>query len=286
MTLEEENPQSISYIPTTPSFETDGVPGSGCPARLEPLRFLHFGRGRAACREPRRRVLPAQPELRPPHHPGFDGRVRLEALKARRFDLVITMTRLGGMDAIRFGREVKERYPDLPIVLLADTPFEANHVKAQNQPRCLDSIFIWQGDVALFLAIIKFVEDRRNVERDSRLAGVRIILLVENSVRFYSTYLPLLYTELMKQTQALIGGRRQHTTEAPPHESADEDLLAETSRRGGSCSGSTPLDPRCDLGRPLFARRCLRSRAGLEFVRMVKKRIRTCRRSSSPPTRA
>jgi DNA-binding NarL/FixJ family response regulator len=128
----------------------------------------------------------------------------LEILGVRPFDLVITMTRLGGMDVIRFGREVKARHPALPIVLLADNPPEANRVKAQNHPPCLDQAFVWRGNVSLFLAIIKFIEDRYNVERDTRLAGVRTIILIENSVRFYSSYLPMLYTELTKQTHALM----------------------------------------------------------------------------------
>lgn len=128
----------------------------------------------------------------------------LEVLGTRAFDLVITMTRLGDMDVIRFARAVKTLFPDLPIVLLADNPPAANRVKLQNRPPCLDQVFVWRGDVAIFLAIIKFIEDRYNIDRDTRLAGVRTILLIENSVRFYSSYLPMLYTELTKQTQALV----------------------------------------------------------------------------------
>ncbi len=128
----------------------------------------------------------------------------LEALGTSAYDLIITMTRLGGMDAIRFGREVKARFPDLPIVLLADNPPEANRIKTENHPRCLDQVFVWRGDVALFLAIIKYIEDQRNVEADTLRAGVRTIILIENSVRFYSTYLPLLYTELMSQTHSFL----------------------------------------------------------------------------------
>ena len=128
----------------------------------------------------------------------------LALLDRRPFDLVITMARLGGMDPRAFARRVRERHPDLPLVLLADNHFEAHRVKESNQPGLLDQVFVWRGDVALFLAIIKFIEDRRNLARDTEVAGVRAIILIENSVRFYSSYLPLLYTELTKQTQTLM----------------------------------------------------------------------------------
>ena len=120
------------------------------------------------------------------------GEAALELLAQREFDLIITLTRLGGMDVIRFAREVGARHPEVPVVLLADTPPEANRAKQHNDPPVLDQVFVWRGDVALFLAIIKYIEDLRNVEHDTRLAGVRTIILIENSVRFYSTYLPRL----------------------------------------------------------------------------------------------
>jgi CheY-like chemotaxis protein len=156
----------------------------------------------------------------------------IDVLESRAFDLIITMTRLGNMDVIRFARAVKSKYPDLPIVLLADNPLSANRVKDQNVSRCLDQVFVWQGDVALFMAIIKFIEDRYNVERDAQLAGVRNIILIENSVRFYSSYLPMLYKELTKQTEALMADGVNTRQRLRRMRARTKILLAETFEEG------------------------------------------------------
>ncbi len=119
-------------------------------------------------------------------------------------DLVISMLRVGGMDVLEFGRAVKALAPDLPLVLLAYDTRELAVLQAREDLACVDRIFVWQGDARLFLAIIKSVEDRRNAWHDAETAGVKSILLIEDSARFYSAYLPLLYTEIMKQTQTLM----------------------------------------------------------------------------------
>ena len=119
-------------------------------------------------------------------------------------DLVITMPRVGEMDVFEFGRAVREIAPDLPMVLLAYDTRELPLLKARESPSGVDRIFVWQGDARLFLGIIKWAEDRMNAEHDAETAGVKSILLIEDSVRFYSAYLPLLYTEIVGQTQALM----------------------------------------------------------------------------------
>ncbi len=67
-----------------------------------------------------------------------------------------------------------------------------------------DDIFFWSGESKILLTIIKYIEDRINVEADTALLGVRVIILVENSIRFYSSFLPLIYTEILQQTSALM----------------------------------------------------------------------------------
>lgn len=132
------------------------------------------------------------------------GAEAIEVLAERPHDLVITASRLGEMELHEFGRTVKAQHPGLPVILLAYTPAEAARVKELGWRDSVDQVFIWHGDVRLFLAMIKFVEDRRNADRDMALAGVRAIVLIENSVRFYSSYLPMLYTELMRQSQIVM----------------------------------------------------------------------------------
>jgi CheY-like chemotaxis protein len=123
---------------------------------------------------------------------------------SRRIDLVITMTRLGGLSVPDFAAAVKERRPDLPVVVLADSAREILREPGIERCDTIDRVFVWNGDAKILLAIIKFVEDMLNAEHDTTVGGVRVILLVENSVRFYSTYLPLIYTEVLKLTQSLI----------------------------------------------------------------------------------
>jgi len=132
------------------------------------------------------------------------GREALELLEARRFDLVITMSRLGDLQAAELACRIKARQPDLPIYVLVLNPRELQHVQAQCETGEINRVFLWNGDVRLLLAGIKVWEDQRNLAHDTRYGDVRAILLIEDSVRFYSIYLPMLYTELVNQTQNLM----------------------------------------------------------------------------------
>lgn len=129
----------------------------------------------------------------------------LERLAQRRFDLVITIGQVGDVPAPEFGRRVKAMYPDLPVFLIA---YEMRELHAlEGGPIAIPNIdraFLWRGDVRLFLAIIKLVEDAMNVEHDTLVGGVRTLILIEDSVPFYSIYLPMLFTEMVKQTELLI----------------------------------------------------------------------------------
>ncbi len=128
----------------------------------------------------------------------------LKILANERFDLVITMTRLRGIGVPEFAERVQELHADLPVVVLADEPRElVRQPEIKTSPH-ISRVFVWTGDAKMLLAIIKLIEDALNVEQDIRTGNVRIIILVENSVRFYSSYLPLIYTELMKLTQSLM----------------------------------------------------------------------------------
>jgi hypothetical protein len=132
------------------------------------------------------------------------GREALELLEARRFDLVLSMSRLGDMQATDLAARVKGRMPDLPVYVLVLNPRELQHVQQQSEDGEINRVLLWNGDVRLLLAIIKNWEDQRNLAHDTRYGDVRTILLIEDSVRFYSSYLPLLYTEIVRQTQSLM----------------------------------------------------------------------------------
>lgn len=128
----------------------------------------------------------------------------LDRLRAESFDLVISMPRVGEMNVRDFGRAVKEIAPALPVVVLAANPRELLLLQPLSTLKSIDRVFVWLGDARLFLAIIKLIEDQLNALHDAETAGVKSILLLEDSVQFYSSYLPMLYTELMRQTQALM----------------------------------------------------------------------------------
>ena len=131
------------------------------------------------------------------------GSKALEALKESHFDLIIVFRSLSDIDSFEFSSEAKSLCPDIPVVLLAFHHRELELMRAQDT-NAFDNIFIWSGESKILLTIIKLVEDTRNVEADTSLIGVRVIILVENSVRFYSSFLPLIYTEIMQQTSALL----------------------------------------------------------------------------------
>ena len=128
----------------------------------------------------------------------------LEVIDREHFDLVITMVRVGSMRLELFTQSVRELDPDLPIVVLAYTSRDLEVLGSAGKLESVDKSFTWQGDVRLFLAIVKWVEDKLNMEHDSATAGVKCIILVEDSIRFCSSYIPLLYTELLEQTQNLM----------------------------------------------------------------------------------
>lgn len=131
------------------------------------------------------------------------GREALQRIRDEHYDVVITMMRGGDMDNADLARNIKRTRPKLPVVLLAFNPLDILKLKPEDK-EILNGTFLWLGDAKIILSIIKLVEDRANIDHDIRLGGVHVILLVEDSVRFYSSYLPIIYTELMKQTQRLI----------------------------------------------------------------------------------
>jgi len=135
----------------------------------------------------------------------------LQKLNREKYDLVITMSRLPDMHPFEFGRLVKEQHPEIPIILLASHQREYNYLISQNKnaDTSVDKIFFWTGDSSLFTAIIKFIEDRKNAERDILHGGVRVLIVVEDSPQFYSVFLPMIYRETIKHVYKLM--KREYT---------------------------------------------------------------------------
>ncbi|MFO7873590.1 MAG: PEP/pyruvate-binding domain-containing protein [Bacteroidales bacterium] len=125
-------------------------------------------------------------------------------LKEKEFDLVITMLNVGQTDCFEMAKNVKKRYPRIPIVVLTHFSREVS-LKLRNEDlSSIDYVFSWLGNAGLLLAIIKLLEDRMNADHDIEEVGVQGILLVEDSVRYYSSYLPTIYQVIFDQTNELM----------------------------------------------------------------------------------
>ena len=133
------------------------------------------------------------------------AREALSLLDKKNFDMVLTMPHLDDMDAFSLGLEIKKRNPNLPVILLAHSPIGIYPFPESKNCNGIDKSFIWSGNSDLLLALVKNVEDRMNVENDTRKAMVRVLILVEDSPVYYSSFLPMIYKEIVKQTQAVLG---------------------------------------------------------------------------------
>lgn len=125
----------------------------------------------------------------------------LRELEDRNFELIICMPNMDDRDIFAAAKEIKNRYPAIPIVVL--TPFSKEVSKRVDTEdlAAIDYIFSWLGNSELLLAIIKLIEDKMNAPDDTESVGVQIILLVEDSVRFYSSALPHLYRFVLEQSR-------------------------------------------------------------------------------------
>lgn len=121
------------------------------------------------------------------------------------FDLVITMLDLGSERVEGLAEAIKKIKPSMPVIALSPSPDhrKARELKGENCP-FIDYLFYWQGNPSLFLAMVKLIEDRMNIDHDTSLADVQVIILVEDSVRFISSYLPKMYTSLIHQNRISI----------------------------------------------------------------------------------
>jgi CheY-like chemotaxis protein len=126
------------------------------------------------------------------------------AREQRRVNLIITTPHLHDMDAAELARRVRAEGLDVPVVLLAWDTRELSEFEARVDTSAIARTFLWQGDARTLVTIVKSVEDRLNVEHDTRSVGVQIILLVEDNVRYYSSFLPVMYTELLHHSQRVI----------------------------------------------------------------------------------
>jgi hypothetical protein len=126
-------------------------------------------------------------------------------LKARHYDMVIIMIGVDKESPMGLCRKIKDKYPYLPTYLLLNNPSDMVYVKKQKARKVpFDNYFVWTGESKVFFAMVSLLEDRVNVENDTQKGLTGVILLVEDSADYYSSYLPMLYNLVMAQTKNLI----------------------------------------------------------------------------------
>lgn len=199
------------------------------------------------------------------------GEAALAAIRGGRFDLVISMMRLGDMDLATFVSAVGQFAPALPIVVLAASAWELAQQPLPVIPQQRVDAFVWHGDPKLFLAIIKMLEDRANADHDTRVGGVGVIIFIEDSVGVRSSLLPIMYTELVRQARAVMADGINRMTRQLRMRARPKILVAENHEQGLALYRQFRKHlfgiivdvrmPRHGLSDP---------RAGLDFVRLLK----------------
>ena len=120
-----------------------------------------------------------------------------------KFDLIITTLHIEDSGPVKFANQAQKINPDIPIILLAFDSKELQEMLIRFDTNVFKKIFIWSGDFRLIIAIVKFLEDRMNVEHDTQI-GVQSVIVIEDNIRNYSAFLPIIYTELIQQSKRLI----------------------------------------------------------------------------------
>ncbi|MCK4717326.1 MAG: hypothetical protein KAT70_01560, partial [Thermoplasmata archaeon] len=155
-----------------------------------------------------------------------------EELRMRRYDMVVTMTKLVDMDPFKFGKTVKEHQHGIPVILLVTDISDLGRFHNPGHYGSVDKVFFWSGDSALLLAIPKYVEDMVNVGPDTEEGMVGVLLVIENSARYYSMFLSLIYSEIMRQTQSLVSDSLNDHEKLLRRRARPKIILAETFEEG------------------------------------------------------
>ncbi|WP_167612993.1 PEP/pyruvate-binding domain-containing protein [Maribellus sediminis] len=135
-------------------------------------------------------------------HTKEDALLTLEHLD---FDLIIVMAGVDKDSPVDTAKAIRNMRPRVPLLLLVNNNADLRYFQLEKRKfDFIDRIFVWNGNSNVFMAMIKYIEDIKNVARDTQNGNVRVILLVEDSIQYYSRYLPVLFTTVMTQTQVLV----------------------------------------------------------------------------------
>jgi len=167
----------------------------------------------------------------PAFHKASSARKALARMRKESFDLVLTTPHVDDMSPAALRAAIAESHPDVPVVLLTYDRADAQ-VWSERVDGAIDDLFLWTGDPRLLMAIVKSVEDRRNVRHDTRHGLVRVIVVVEDSPSFYSSFLPIIYAELLEQIRVLLADRLNERDRNYRMRARPKILLARTFEEG------------------------------------------------------
>ncbi|WP_111707103.1 PEP/pyruvate-binding domain-containing protein [Lutibacter citreus] len=137
----------------------------------------------------------------------------IKAMETNKIDLVITWLDIGNFKTVETSKKIKAVYPNVPIAAISHYSTQLREKLNKEGSGEIDYVFHWNGNADIILAIIKLTEDRMNASKDINEIGVKAILLVEDSLKFYSKYLPIFYKILLKQTRSFMSeGLNAHRT--------------------------------------------------------------------------
>ena len=126
-------------------------------------------------------------------------------LSTRYYDMIILMVGVDRETPVRICKRIKEKYPYIPVFLLLGSSTDVTFIKKQKTLGIpFDNYFVWTGESKVLFAMVKLLEDKVNIDNDTRKGLTRLILIVEDSAEYYSTYLPMIYNLVMEQTRNLI----------------------------------------------------------------------------------
>ncbi len=133
------------------------------------------------------------------------GQEALELARSEpRFNLIVTNLQVGDMSAADLAAQVKQAGLDVPVLVLAYDHREIKDFVIRRPQTDIERIFLWQGNGRILISMVKYIEDKRNVQHDAETMSVPVVLVVEDNIRYYSAFLPVLYTEIWSQTRRLI----------------------------------------------------------------------------------
>ncbi|MBN1211527.1 MAG: histidine kinase [candidate division Zixibacteria bacterium] len=200
------------------------------------------------------------------------GREALELVADKKFDLIISTLHLEDMSAPDCAGKLRSAGVHIPLVLLTYDARELNLLMKNDALVNFNRVFMWMGNSRILLAIIKNIEDSLNLEEDTGLVGVQNIILIEDNVKFYSSYLPLIYTQLMLQSQNVIAEGVNLSHKILRMRARPKILLCETYEQAWQLFQTyheTVLGVISDVSFPHHGK--IDPQAGIEFARNVKK---------------